>query len=99
MYFAPLVSSQKRKAQYDALTIGLGANALAGSAERLRRFEGPVRIVWGADDTVFAKSSAAWLDKTFPNSRGVRLVPNAKLFFPEEQPELIAAEAKQLWSA
>ncbi len=57
MYFAPLVSSQKRKAQYDALTIGLGTNALAGSAERLRRFEGPVRIVWGADDTVFAKSS------------------------------------------
>jgi pimeloyl-ACP methyl ester carboxylesterase len=99
MYFRPIVSSEKRQAQYDALTIGLGENALAGSAERLREFGGPVRIVWAADDSVFAKSSAAWLDTTFPNSRGVLLVPNAKLFFPEEQPDVIAAQAKLLWNA
>jgi pimeloyl-ACP methyl ester carboxylesterase len=97
MYFAPLVGSAKRKAQYDALTIGLGTNALAGSVERLQRFEGPVRIVWAADDSVFAQSGAAWLDHAFPNSRGVHLVSNAKLFFPEEQPEVIAAQAKLLW--
>jgi hypothetical protein len=28
----------------------------------------------------------------------VRLVEGAKLFFPEEMPEVIAEEAKQLWS-
>jgi len=96
-YFAPIVSSEKRKTQFDALTIGLGRNALAGSAKQLRAFRGPVRIVWAADDTVFAKTSAGWLNAAFANSRGVRLVEHAKLFFPEEQPDVIAAEAKSLW--
>ncbi len=98
-YFAPIVSSPKRKAQFDLLTRGLGRNALAGSADELRTFQGPVRIVWGADDTVFAKASPQWLDRTFPNSRGVRLIEHAKLFFPEEQPDAIATEARLLWNA
>ena len=97
-YFAPIVSSSKRKAQFDALTIGLGRNALAGSADALRKFQGPVRIVWGAADTVFAKTSPQWLDGIFPNSRGVRLVDGAKLFFPEEQPDVVAADARRLWT-
>jgi pimeloyl-ACP methyl ester carboxylesterase len=83
--------------QFDALTVGLGGNALAGSGERLRRYQGPVRIVWAADDAVFAKTSAQWLNETFPNSRGVRLVEHAKLFFPEEQPDVIGLEARALW--
>jgi len=99
MYFAPIVSSAQRKAQYDALTIGLGANALADSAPALGAYRGRVRILWGADDAVFSKSSPAWLARTFPNSGGVRSVEHAKLFFPEEQPELMAAEARRLWDA
>jgi haloalkane dehalogenase len=97
-YFVPIVSSRKRKAQFDALTIGLGSNALADSAKALSAYQGAVRIVWGADDIVFAKRSPDWLDQVFPNSRGVRRVEHAKLFFPEEQPELIAAEARGLWN-
>lgn len=99
MYFAPLVSSEKRKAQLDTLTIGLGHNALAESADKLRNFPGPVRILWAADDTVFAKSGADWLHQIFPHSRGVRFVEHAKLFFPEEQPDVIALEARSLWQA
>ena len=45
----------------------------------------------------FPTKDAAYLDATFPASRGVRRVPGAKLFFPEEQPDLIADEARQLW--
>ena len=40
---------------------------------------------------------AEWLDRTLPGSRGVRRVEGAKVFFPEEMPELIAEEAKLLW--
>jgi haloalkane dehalogenase len=54
-------------------------------------------MVWGTNDQLFDVSWAAWLDRTLPRSRGVRLVEGAKLFFPEEMPELIAAEARQLW--
>ena len=34
-----------------------------------------------------------------PNSRGVRRIEGAKLFFPEEFPDVIAEEARKLWAA
>jgi pimeloyl-ACP methyl ester carboxylesterase len=98
-YFTPLVSSPLRKEQLNALTVGLGDNALAGTEASLRKFPRPVRILWATADTVFAQSSPDWLDRTFPGSRGVRRIDGAKLFFPEEQPDLIAAEARELWKA
>jgi hypothetical protein len=48
-------------------------------------------------DIHFDPSWADWLDRVFPRSRGVRRVEGAKLFFPEELPELIAEEARALW--
>lgn len=97
-YFAPIVSSPLRKAQFHELAISLGENFLAGTAPALARVDAPVRVVWGAADTVFSKSSPAWLHGVFPNSRGVRLVEGAKLFFPEELPDVIAEEARALWT-
>jgi haloalkane dehalogenase len=96
-YFAPLVSSAQRKTQFHEFAISIGENFLADTAAALERVTAPVRIVWGAADTVFSISSAAWLDRTFPHSRGVRRVAGAKLFFPEEMPDLIAEEARALW--
>ncbi len=97
-YFAPLVSSRVRKAQFHELAISLGDDFLAGTERALARVTAPVRIVWAAADTVFSASGAAWLDHTFLNSRGVRRVDGAKLFFPEEMPDLIAEEARALWA-
>jgi hypothetical protein len=51
------------------------------------------------DDTIFSPAGAQYLDKTLGRSLGVRPVANAKLFFPEERPALIAAEARSLWAA
>jgi haloalkane dehalogenase len=96
-YFAPLVSSPLRKAQVGNYAIALDQNPLIGIEPKLNAFTGPVRIVWGTADTVFAAASPDWLDHAFPHSRGVRRVEGAKLFFPEEQPDLIAAEARSLW--
>ena len=96
-YFTPLVSSPLRKAQVHGYAIALERNPLAGIEPALRRCAAPTRIVWGTADTIFALSSADWLDHTFPHSRGVRLVQGAKLFFPEEYPDSIAAEARLLW--
>jgi pimeloyl-ACP methyl ester carboxylesterase len=64
----------------------------------LKRCTVPTRIVWGTGDEIFSQSSPDYLDRTLANSRGVRRVPGAKLFFPEEMPELIAEEAMQLWA-
>ena len=96
-YLGPLISSPARKALAHAYAIALERNALAGIAPALGSSRVPVRIVWGTGDTIFSAESPAYLDRTFGNSRGVRLVEGAKLFFPEEFPDVIADEARRLW--
>ena len=96
-YFTPLVATPERVALTDAYAMGLDPNPLAGIEAALRRCQVPVRIVWGTGDTIFSARSPDYLDRVLPLSHGVRKVKGAKLFFPEEHPELIAEEAKKLW--
>ncbi|WP_208729793.1 alpha/beta fold hydrolase [Corallococcus exercitus] len=98
-YFAPLVRSARGRDQVHAYTLALDQNSLAGIEPALKRCQVPVRIVWGTGDTIFSASSADYLDRTLGNSRGVRRVPGARLFFPEEYPDLLAEEARHLWGA
>jgi pimeloyl-ACP methyl ester carboxylesterase len=77
--------------------VGHGEHPSVGVTPLLRRSRVPVRIVWGTADTVFSAASPDWLDHTVPHSRGVRRVEGAKAFFPEEMPDVIAAESRALW--
>ena len=96
-YFSPLLSSALRKAQFSRYAVSFDPNPLIAIESALKRSPAPARIIWGTNDFLFDVSWAKWLDKTLPNSRGVRFVEGAKLFFPEEMPNLIAAEARNLW--
>ena len=96
-YFAPLVSSPRRKALVHAYALALEHNPLQGIGPALRRCKVPARMVWGVDDTIFSLAGAEYLDKTLGHSRGVRRLANAKLFYPEERPDVIAEEACKLW--
>jgi haloalkane dehalogenase len=98
-YLAPLVSSPQRKAQVHAYAIALEPNPLAGIGPALKKCAVPTRIVWGTGDDIFSRKSPDYLDKILPQSRGVRLVEGAKLFFPEEFPDIIADEARRLWES
>ncbi len=98
-YLGPLVSSPLRKSQANAYAVALAPNPLAGIELLLKRSHVPARIVWGMADKIFSQASPDYLDRTFPHSRGVRRIVGAKLFFPEEYPELIAEEALTLWRA
>ncbi len=94
MYLAPLAAHPARSNAYGRAAEG---NPLAGISTALRRVKAPVRIVWGTGDTIFKPDMPDYLDRLFPNSRGVLRVPGAKLFFPEEFPDLIAGELRTLW--
>lgn len=98
-YAAPLVGTPLRRAQYHAFHNALSPNPLAGVEARLRRSAVPVRMVWGASDTIFTMADAHYLDQLFPGSRGIRVVADGKLFFQEEYPDVIAEEARRLWGA
>jgi pimeloyl-ACP methyl ester carboxylesterase len=98
-YLAPLVASAARKALVNAYAVSLERNPLVGIAPALRRCSAPMRVVWGMGDDIFSAASPEYLTRTFGNARGVRRVPGAKLFFPEEFPDLIAEEARRLWAS
>ena len=98
-YFAPLVSSARRKALVHNYAIALERNPLTGMERLLKRSTVPTRIVWGMADTIFSSKSPDYLSSVFGNSRGVRRLADRKLFFPEEVPDVIAEEAQRLWLA
>ncbi|MEP6619722.1 MAG: alpha/beta hydrolase [bacterium] len=96
-YLTPLASSPLRKAQLHHYCITLDRNPLLAIEPALKRSPVPMRVVWGTGDTIFDPSSPEWLHRTFPRSRGIRRIPGANLFFPEEMPNIIAEEARGLW--
>ncbi|MGO4223402.1 alpha/beta fold hydrolase [Lysobacter sp. TAF61] len=93
-YLGPLVRNADRTHAY---AIGLDRPWLHGIGPSLARFEGPTRIIWGTGDDIFSERGAQHLQRSFGNSRGIRRIEGAKLFFPEEFPEVIAEEARALW--
>ena len=98
-YFGPLVATEERRRLIDAYASALEPNPLAGLEAALRECDIPTRIVWGTGDVTFSAADPTYLDRILPRSRGVREVADAKLFFPEEYPDLIAEEARALWHA
>jgi haloalkane dehalogenase len=99
MYFGPLMESAERKAALHRYAVALGRNALIGIQAAQRRSRVPTRIAWGVDDTIFDAANADYLHRSFGNSRGVRRLTGAKLFWPEERPDIIAAQARILWES
>lgn len=98
-YFAPLLASAHSRKWLHRYAIALESNSLAGIETALKRSVVPTRIVWGTGDTIFSSASPDYLDRTFGASRGVRRLQGSKLFWPEEQPGVIAEEARRLWNA
>ncbi len=99
VYLRPLAASDTRIAQFHAYTVALEPNVLTVIEPDLRLCAAPARMVWGNGAEGFGIEWAHWLDRTLPRSRGVREIEGAKLFFPEEMPDLIAEEAALLWRA
>jgi len=95
-YFEPLKDAARKDSMH-RYAAALERNALAGTRGQLRRCRIPVRIVWGMADSIFRPDNADFLDQAFGESHGVRRLPEAKLFWPEERPDLIATQARILW--
>jgi haloalkane dehalogenase len=96
-YLGPLVASPERKALVNRYILGLTPNPLQGIAASLRKCTVPTRIVWGMSDTIFSRGNPDYLAGILPRVSGIRRIDKAKLFFPEEYPDMIAAEARLLW--
>jgi pimeloyl-ACP methyl ester carboxylesterase len=96
-YLGPLVASAERKALVNRYALGLSPNPLQGIAPLLRKCTVPTRIVWGMSDNIFSPRNPDYLAGILPRVTGMRRIPEGKLFFPEEYPDVIAREARLLW--
>jgi haloalkane dehalogenase len=96
-YLGPILSSLERKDLANRYALGLRPNPLAGIEAGLRRCTVPTRIVWGMSDSIFSPANPDYLARVMPRVEGVRRIAEAKLFFPEEYPHIIAEEARRLW--
>lgn len=96
-YFGPILATQESRLLAERHAIAQAENALTGIEPALRAARIPVRILWGTGDTIFAEANAEYLHSLFPASRGIRRIEGAKLFWPEEQPGIVAEEALALW--
>jgi len=93
-YLRPLVDNPQRLHAY---ITALERNALYGIKPALQASRAPVRVLWGMGDTIFLPRGADYLEQAFGNGKGVRRIEGAKLFWPEERPDLLAQEALALW--
>jgi pimeloyl-ACP methyl ester carboxylesterase len=96
-YLRPLLASAERKALVNRYTLGLTPNPLQGIEPLLRQCTVPTRMVWGMGDTIFSPRNADYLAGVLPRFTGIRRIDRAKLFFPEEYPDILAEEARLLW--
>ena len=65
----------------------------------LRKLTAPTLIVWGKGDHFFPIKWAHWLKERIPGAREIVELDGAKLFFPEERPDELAAALKDHWRA
>ena len=79
------------------MMIALESNFLLPLEPELKKFSSPVLILWGTGDTVFKAATPDYLNRLFPNSRGIHRIKGARLFWPEEIPDILAHEARELW--
>jgi pimeloyl-ACP methyl ester carboxylesterase len=99
MYFAPLARRAERRASLHRYALALERNALAGIRPALRASRVPTRIAWGRDDSIFSERSAQYLAECFGNCHGFHSLPDAKLFWPEERPDIVVEQARLLWES
>jgi pimeloyl-ACP methyl ester carboxylesterase len=96
-YLGPLVESLARKKLINRYAVSLAPNALLGIEPELRKCTVPTYIVWGMRDKIFSNKNSDYLYSVLPQMMGIRRLPSAKLFFPEEHPDIIASESRKLW--
>jgi pimeloyl-ACP methyl ester carboxylesterase len=99
-YVGPLFSSETRARDLERWLLASGDNSQTTEIEPLlRRLETPTLIVWGTDDVFFPAKWGRWLKDAIPGARKLVELEGARLFFPEERPDDLAALLREHWLA
>jgi pimeloyl-ACP methyl ester carboxylesterase len=98
-YLTPLYGTAANGRQFQRLLRSLHARDLLAVEDRLKRVDVPTLIVWGTGDRFFPTKWAYWLRDTIPGAHTVIELPAARLFFPDERADELAAAITRHWSS
>lgn len=97
LYLRPLLSSPQRIEAFQNYWLAFDNAQTVAIYPALKKLEVPTLIVWGLDDFFFDKKWAYWLKDTIPGAKRVVEVADARLFFPEDRPDALAAPILEFW--
>ena len=99
VYLEPILASEERIATLTRLVLANTDSAATVALEpALRRLQAPTLVIWADADVFFDSRSKHWLEQSIPGFRKLISVPEAKLFFPEERPALVAGALNEFWA-
>jgi pimeloyl-ACP methyl ester carboxylesterase len=98
LYLEPLLSSKQRIQAFERYWLGFDNRQTVSIHAALQALQVPTLIVWGLRDIFFDKKWAYWLKDTIPGAKRVIEVDDARLFFPEDRPDALAAPMLAFWS-
>jgi pimeloyl-ACP methyl ester carboxylesterase len=99
-YLEPVFGTPERERRFEELfkQCFLGSECQKTFVlDGLKTVRTPTLIVWGTADPFFDVKWGHWLRATIPGARDLVLLEGAKLFFPDERPEELAAEIRKHW--
>jgi pimeloyl-ACP methyl ester carboxylesterase len=98
LYLEPLLSSQQRIEAFQRYWLGFDNTQTTAIHAALKTLDVPTLIVWGLKDIFFDVKWAYWLKDTIPGAKRVVEVEDARLFFPEDRPDALAAPMLEFWN-
>lgn len=98
-YLGPLVADAHRMTNLHRYFLAFDCRQTVAIESALRALDVPTLVVWGTDDVFFDVRWARWLADTIPGVRQVAELPGRRLFFPEEEPELMERLLREHWTA
>jgi pimeloyl-ACP methyl ester carboxylesterase len=88
IYLEPLVRTEQRTRDFQRFLAAFDHTQTVAIKPRLRQLQVPTLIVWATDDAYFSVKWAYWLAETIPGAKPPIELAGARIFFPEERPEL-----------
>jgi pimeloyl-ACP methyl ester carboxylesterase len=99
VYLSPVTATEERRSQVSRYVAVQDCAQTVRIEDRLKAFDKPTLIIWADRDVFFPAPWAEWLARTIPGTRKVEILNGARLFFPEERPEVFCGLVREHWQA
>ncbi|MDB5977295.1 MAG: Pimeloyl-ACP methyl ester carboxylesterase [Nevskia sp.] len=89
-YLRPFLRTEQRTKDLERFIVAFDNKHTVQIEHKLRELQAPTLIVWASDDIYFPLKWALWLQDAIPGAKQPVILAGARIFFPEERPELFS---------